>query len=109
MNDKRLKPVWGAEKIGGILGTSLRKTFYLLEKGVVPARKVGDPGSRPKASWRTSYSAARRLLSSTRWRDRCTHQNETRSPRPGGAGLRNCFARQLAVRKISPLSSSFEG
>jgi hypothetical protein len=41
MNDKRLKPVWGAEKIGEILGTSLRKTFYLLEKGLVPARKVG--------------------------------------------------------------------
>jgi hypothetical protein len=41
MNDKRLKPVWGAEEIGKILGTSLRKTFYLLERGLVPARKVG--------------------------------------------------------------------
>ena len=41
MNDKRLRPVWGAEKIGEILGTSLRKTFYLLERGLVPARKVG--------------------------------------------------------------------
>lgn len=41
MNDQQLKPVWGAEKIGEILGTSVRKTFYLLEKGLVPARKVG--------------------------------------------------------------------
>ena len=41
MNDKRLKPVWGAEQIGEILGISLRKAFYLLEKGLVPARKVG--------------------------------------------------------------------
>jgi len=41
MDDKRLKPVWGAEKIGEILGVSLRKCFYLLEKGLVPARKVG--------------------------------------------------------------------
>jgi hypothetical protein len=41
MNDKRLKPVWGAEKIAEVLGVSLRKSFYLLEKGLVPARKVG--------------------------------------------------------------------
>ena len=41
MNDKRLKPVWGAEQISEILGVSLRKAFYLLEKGLVPARKVG--------------------------------------------------------------------
>jgi hypothetical protein len=38
MNDKRLRPVWGAEKIAEILDVSLRKCFYLLEKGLVPAR-----------------------------------------------------------------------
>ncbi len=42
MNDKRLKPVWGADNIGAILGTPLRKTFYLLERGLIPARKVGS-------------------------------------------------------------------
>jgi hypothetical protein len=41
MHDKRLKPVWGAEGISEILGVPLRKGFYLLEKGLVPARKVG--------------------------------------------------------------------
>jgi hypothetical protein len=41
MNDKRLKPVWGAEKISEILGVSLRKGFYPLEKRLIPARKVG--------------------------------------------------------------------
>jgi hypothetical protein len=41
MNDKRLKPVWGAEKISEILDVSLRKGFYLLEKRLIPARKVG--------------------------------------------------------------------
>jgi hypothetical protein len=41
MNDKRLRPVWGAEKISEILGVSLRKGFYLLEKRLIPARKVG--------------------------------------------------------------------
>jgi hypothetical protein len=47
MNDKRLKPVWGAEKISEILGVPLRKGFYLLEKRLVPARKVGG-------SWQTT-------------------------------------------------------
>jgi hypothetical protein len=41
MDAKRLKPVWGAEKISEILGVPLRKGFYLLEKRLVPARKVG--------------------------------------------------------------------
>jgi hypothetical protein len=41
MNEKRLRPVWGAEKIAEILGVPLRRGFYLLEKGFVPARKVG--------------------------------------------------------------------
>jgi hypothetical protein len=42
MTQQRLKPVWGAEKIGEILDTSPRQTFYLLEKGLVPARKIGN-------------------------------------------------------------------
>jgi hypothetical protein len=43
MNDdhKQLKPVWGAEGIGKVLGTSRRRTFYLLENNLVPARKIG--------------------------------------------------------------------
>ena len=41
MNDKRLKPIWGAEKISEILGVPRRKGFHLLEKGLVPGRKVG--------------------------------------------------------------------
>jgi hypothetical protein len=41
MNDKQLKPVWGAERISEFLGVPLRKGFYLLEKHLIPARKVG--------------------------------------------------------------------
>jgi hypothetical protein len=41
MTENRLKPIWGAEKISEILGVPLRKGFYLLERGRVPARKVG--------------------------------------------------------------------
>jgi hypothetical protein len=41
MNDKQLRPVWGAENIAKILGAPLRKTYSLLENELVPARKVG--------------------------------------------------------------------
>lgn len=50
MNDQQLKPVWGAEKIGEILGTSLRKTFYLLEKGLALPARSAAPGCRLKAN-----------------------------------------------------------
>jgi hypothetical protein len=41
MSDKQLRPVWGARNISKVLGIPLRKGFYLLEKNLVPARKVG--------------------------------------------------------------------
>ncbi len=43
MNSERPKPkpVWGAERIAKYLGVPVRKAFYILEKGFVPARKVG--------------------------------------------------------------------
>jgi hypothetical protein len=44
MNDKQLRPVWGAENIAKILGAPLRKTYYLLENELVPARKVVSGG-----------------------------------------------------------------
>jgi len=46
-NDTRLRPVWGAEAIAEVLGLPLRKTYYLLERQLVPARKVGS-------SWQTT-------------------------------------------------------
>jgi len=41
MNSERPKPVWGAENIGKHLDVPIRKAFYLLEKGLIPARKIG--------------------------------------------------------------------
>lgn len=46
-NDTRLRAVWGAEAIAEVLNLPLRKTYYLLEKELVPARKVGS-------SWQTT-------------------------------------------------------
>lgn len=33
--------LWGAEAIGAEIGVGVRRTFHLLEKGAIPARKVG--------------------------------------------------------------------
>jgi hypothetical protein len=42
MNNRRLRPVWGAAAIGKILGTPRTKTYHLLEQGLITvARKVG--------------------------------------------------------------------
>jgi hypothetical protein len=35
------KPVWGAKSISKYIDVPPRKGFYLLEKGLVPARKKG--------------------------------------------------------------------
>jgi len=34
--------LWGADAIAQYIGRNKRQTYYLLEKGQVPARKVGD-------------------------------------------------------------------
>jgi len=36
-----IQAVWGASEIGRIINAPLRRTFYLLERGLLPARKVG--------------------------------------------------------------------
>jgi hypothetical protein len=33
--------VWGAEAIGAVIQRNQRQTFYLLEAGRLPARKIG--------------------------------------------------------------------
>ena len=39
--NSELDLVWGASAIAAALGLSERQAFYLLEKGAIPARKVG--------------------------------------------------------------------
>ena len=33
--------LWGADAIGEAIGRSRRQTFHLLERGLLPARKIG--------------------------------------------------------------------
>jgi hypothetical protein len=35
-------PIWGARKIGEVIGRSERATFHLLENGLLPAKRVGE-------------------------------------------------------------------
>jgi hypothetical protein len=46
----KLDLLWGAMEIGAVIRCPPRKTYYLLEKGLIPARKVGD-------SWVSSRTA----------------------------------------------------
>ncbi|MCA1403720.1 DNA-binding protein [Ensifer sp. IC3342] len=36
-----LELIWGAEAIAKIIGRSTRATFYMLDNGELPAKKVG--------------------------------------------------------------------
>ena len=35
-------PIWGAVNIGKLIGRNKRQSFYLLEQGLIPAKKVGN-------------------------------------------------------------------
>ncbi|MDV4183290.1 DNA-binding protein [Rhizobium brockwellii] len=39
--DDKLNLVWGAEEIAKLIGRSKRATFYMLDSGELPAKKVG--------------------------------------------------------------------
>ena len=39
---ENMELVWGATEIAKVIGRSARSTFHLLERGDLPARKVGS-------------------------------------------------------------------
>jgi hypothetical protein len=40
--EREAEPIWGAEAIGNVIGKNRRQTFWLLQNGLLPARKVGS-------------------------------------------------------------------
>ena len=38
----RRRVIWGAEAIAAVIGLDKQATYYLLQRGRLPARKVGD-------------------------------------------------------------------
>jgi len=41
MYSKLDQPIWGAPSIAKVINRSPSETYYLLERGLVPARKIG--------------------------------------------------------------------
>ncbi|RVD35609.1 DNA-binding protein [Mesorhizobium sp. M4A.F.Ca.ET.020.02.1.1] len=42
MEDHKPRPLWGAKAIGEEIGLTERQTYHKLEKGLLPAKKIGD-------------------------------------------------------------------
>jgi len=40
-NEGALELIWGADAIAKLIGRSTRATFYMLDNGELPAKKVG--------------------------------------------------------------------
>lgn len=51
-DDDKLDVIWGAEEIGKAIGKNVRQTFWLLENGALPARKI-------RGQWCADRSALR--------------------------------------------------
>ena len=50
--------VWGAESIAEVIGTTRRKAFYLLEKGYLPATKIGERWCASRAALKNRVASA---------------------------------------------------
>jgi hypothetical protein len=40
--ERKRRIVWGARAIGEVIGVDAQKAYYLLQRGRIPGRKVGD-------------------------------------------------------------------
>jgi hypothetical protein len=47
--------IWGAKAIADEIGVSTRKTFYLLETGAIPARKINGLWVSSRSQLRTRF------------------------------------------------------
>ncbi len=41
-DENKSRPIWGANAIGAELGLTQRQTYWMLENGSLPARKIGN-------------------------------------------------------------------
>jgi hypothetical protein len=48
--------IWGAEAIGREIGLNPRQTFYLLEKGALPATRVGRKWCSTRSALRAHFA-----------------------------------------------------
>lgn len=65
MNDKNPDIVWGAAAIGAVIGRTERQASYLLERGLLPAKRIGGrevDGIIRGARWVASRKALLRAI-----------------------------------------------
>jgi hypothetical protein len=58
LSNPPLQPIWGAKAIGDIVGKSRAATYFLLETGKIPGRKVGR-------QWLAEYGELQRWMTNT--------------------------------------------
>ncbi|HKN27975.1 MAG TPA: hypothetical protein VJY34_08850 [Roseiarcus sp.] len=51
-------PIWGAQRIGETVGKTEREAYYLLERGLLPATKVGRQWVSTRGKLRAAVGAA---------------------------------------------------
>ncbi len=56
-HEQTLDLVWGAANIGAVIGTDTRAAFYLLEKRMIPAVKVGRTWCASRGALRKRFEA----------------------------------------------------
>jgi len=49
--------IWGADAIANELGVNLRQAFYLLDKGEIPAKKVGRKWCTSRRGLRAHFAS----------------------------------------------------
>lgn len=59
MQDDPFEPLWGAKAIAAYAEIPLRRAYYLLENGLLPARKIGASYASTKAEIRGAISGRR--------------------------------------------------
>jgi broad specificity phosphatase PhoE len=59
VDTKGLDVLWGAKQIGRYIGKSDRATVHLLEKGRLPARKVGKAWTSTKKELEAIFTSTR--------------------------------------------------
>jgi len=59
MSDDSLSVLWGCRSIANFINASEKKTYYLLEGGLIDATKVGDVWTSSKARLRAQFDMPR--------------------------------------------------
>lgn len=59
MSDDSLGVLWGCRSIANFINASEKKTYYLLEGGLIDATKVGDVWTSSKARLRAQFDMPR--------------------------------------------------